>query len=219
MIGILREPEFFGARLTMDEAHKLLGEIFSAAGRSLANAVEKLGYPNGNRNAVIPENNLLVHVAKELIHRDFDLFCEAALSDEKEKLPPRRIDLIAARHDFAVAFEFKRRPRPDQVLTDLQRLHDFVVKPSCRVDGQTRSSYSTAAHALGVFVTTSYGVNEQTWLALSNRDDELSERWYPVRDFVIGHQAQVKRTDAFWKQDEHFARTGELRLAWLAFDK
>ena len=203
----------------MNEAHKLLVEIFAAAGERLANAVEKLGYPNGNRDAVIPENNLLVHVAKELIHRDFDLFCEAALSDKNEELPPRRIDLIAARDDFAIAFEFKRRPRPDQVLTDLHRLHDFVVKPSRRVDGQTSSSYSIASQALGVFVTTSYGVNEPTWLALGNRDDDLSERWHPVRDFVIKHQVQVRRTEAFWQEDEHFATTGELRLAWLAFDK
>ncbi len=204
---------------TLNDAHRLLETILAAAGNKLATAVERLGYPNGNRDAVIPENNILIHVANELARGGFDLYCEAALSDADAGLSARRIDLIAANDELSIAFEFKRRARPESVLADLQRLDEFVVRPATRVDGSRSSSYSNARQALAAFVTTSYGVSEEKWLALQNADADLPQNWSSVRDFVVDRKAVVKRTEAFWESNKHFAATGELRLAWIAFAK
>jgi len=203
----------------VNDPHKQLEIVLAAAGKQLASAVERLGYPNGNRDAVIPENNILIHVASELAGLGFALYCEAALSDADPDSPARRIDLIAANDELSIAFEFKRRARPESVLADLQRLDEFVVRPSTRVDGSRSSAYSDARQAIAAFVTTSYGVSEENWLALQNADADLPQNWSSVRDFVVDRKAVVSRTEAFWESDQHFAATGELRLAWIAFAK
>ena len=101
-----------------------LKEVVEKSGERLGKALRALDYPNGGRaQGIFHENNLIIHLAHQLMEKEFHCYAEAAVVDGQ-------IDLLAYRDGIAFAVEAKMfgdpRQRVWEVMSDLARLETFT---------------------------------------------------------------------------------------------
>lgn len=137
-----------------NDAVELLSNVFEKSSERLGKALIGLDYPNGGRrNSILHENNLIIHIAHELIERGFHCYAEAAVGKGS-------IDLIAGDGKLAVAIEAKMfgdpRERACGIKRDLERMGKFVPHrdPLSQLNNPTRACqwWAAAQERWGVIV-------------------------------------------------------------------
>lgn len=107
-----------------------LNEALRIAAEALGNSLNSMGYPNGGRDSVFAEANLVAHLAHGLLSLNLGYSCYAEASHTKG----RRIDLLASNGRVGIAFEAKLFGNvggsATRLLADLERISEFSPRLS-----------------------------------------------------------------------------------------
>lgn len=142
----------------------------------LGAALSALNYPNGGRDAVFAETNLLVYVGHGLMTCEMPFHCYAEASHTNS----RRIDMIAFDGHCALAIEAKLFGNigyvSRSVEDDLRRLADFCPRLSPNADGfDAENWWAKASEHWGLILIGSHGGDavRDAWKA--KRSEEVEE--------------------------------------------
>lgn len=164
---------FKGVGMSEQEFPAAVAQALTSAAELLGKALLRLHYPNGGRDAVFAETNLLMYAGHGLLscEKPFHCYAEAAHTNG------RRIDMVAFDGDCAVAIEAKKFGNigyvSESILRDLERLSDFRPIQSSTSDGSPAEEWwQQASQRWGLLLVGSHAGDsvKDAWTAQSRAE-------------------------------------------------
>jgi hypothetical protein len=177
--------------------------IICATAKSMKESYLQIGALNGAYNSPIPERNVVIHLASELIKRLFAVFAEASFYRNR-----KRLDLVAHKGNIVLVFEVKTFGNIDYkaIKKDIKRVETYkpMAWPFCDKTKKERDAFWKMSQKWGVVIIQWFGGSpDSDEITQTDRDPKRVE-WVNNKGF---NNVPICK-DNVWKD------TGAINLVW-----